>query len=93
MHPAAIVQSMLAAVAVRRRAALSLVRFMSLRKIYLQLGTFRMIAPLMIRDTICTASPTDLSWVVMVVEKPMSRIMTVENELTTPLGIALIVAN
>lgn len=32
MHPAAIVQSMLAAVAVRRRAALSLVRFMSLKE-------------------------------------------------------------
>lgn len=41
------------------------------------------------RATICTASPTDLSSVVFVVLKPMSRMMMVENELTTPLGIAL----
>jgi hypothetical protein len=48
-----------------------------------------MIAPLMIRAMICTASPTDLSWVVMVVLKPMSRMMIVEKEFTTPLGMAL----
>ena len=47
-------------------------------------------APLMISATICTASPTDLSSVVMVVLKPMSRMMIVEKELTTPLGIALL---
>lgn len=45
--------------------------------------------PPMKRATICTASPTDLSSVVFVVLKPMSRMMMVENELTTPLGIAL----
>lgn len=39
--------------------------------------------------TICTASPTDLSWVVSVVSNPISRMMTVEKELTTPLGMAL----
>lgn len=50
-----------------------------------------MIAPPMRRATICTASPTDLSWVVMVVSKPMSLMIIVEKEFTTPLGIALIV--
>lgn len=54
-----------------------------------QFGTLRMMLPPMIRATTCTASPTDLSSVVLVVLKPMSRIMTVENELTTPLGMAL----
>lgn len=48
-----------------------------------------MIEPPMISEIICTASPTDLSWVVFVVENPMSRMMIVEKELTTPLGIAL----
>jgi len=38
---------------------------------------------------IWTASPTDLSLVVMVVSKPISRMIIVENEFTTPLGIAL----
>lgn len=48
-----------------------------------------MMAPLMRRPIIWTASPTDLSSVVMVVEKPMSLMMIVEKEFTTPLGIAL----
>lgn len=63
---------MLATVAVKRR----------------ELGTLRMIAPPMMRPIIWMASPTDFNWVVMVVLKPISRIMTVENELTTPLGMA-----
>lgn len=54
-----------------------------------QLGTFRMKVPPMRSATICTASPTDLSCVVVVVSNPMSRMMTVEKELTTPLGMAL----
>lgn len=66
------VQIMLATVAVTRR----------------ELGTLRMIAPPMMRPMIWMASPTDFSWVVIVVLKPMSRIMMVEKELTTPLGIA-----
>lgn len=45
--------------------------------------------PPMSSATICTASPTDLSCVVVVVSNPMSRMMTVEKELTTPLGMAL----
>jgi hypothetical protein len=57
---------------------------------YVQLGTLRMIVPPIISATICTASPTDLSWVVLVVVKPISRMMIVEKELTTPFGMALI---
>lgn len=55
-----------------------------------QLRTFRIMAPLTIKATICTASPMDLSSVVIVVLKPISRMMIVEKELTTPLGIALV---
>lgn len=51
---------------------------------------FRIIAPLISNATICTASPTDLSSVVKVVVKPISRIMIVEKELMTPFGIALL---
>jgi hypothetical protein len=55
-----------------------------------QFGTFKITIPPIRREIICTASPTDLSLVVIVVSKPMSRIMMVEKELTTPLGMALI---
>jgi hypothetical protein len=48
-----------------------------------------MIAPLINKATIWTASPTDLSCVVIVVLKPISRMIIVEKEFTTPLGIAL----
>ena len=54
----------------------------------LLLGTFNVIVPPMTRATITTASPTDLSSVVLVVENPISSMMIVENELTTPFGIA-----
>ncbi len=67
------VQRMFAAVAVNSR----------------EFGTFNVIVPPMIKATICTASPTDLSSVVLVVENPRSLIMIVEKELTTPFGIAL----
>ena len=66
-----------------------LVMFTIVTKVDVQLGTFKIIVPPMISATICTASPTDLSCVVLVVLKPMSRIIIVENELTTPFGIAL----
>jgi hypothetical protein len=49
-----------------------------------------MMAPLINRATICTASPTDLSCVVIVVLKPMSRMIIVEKEFTTPFGMALL---
>jgi len=55
----------------------------------LQFGTLRMMAPLIRRPMTWVASPTDFSSVVLVVLKPISLIITVENELTTPLGIAL----
>lgn len=55
----------------------------------LQFGTLRMTDPPIISAIICTASPTDFSSVVLVVLKPISRMMIVENEFTTPLGIAL----
>lgn len=67
-----------------------LVMFTMVTKVNVQLGTFKIIVPPMISATICTASPTDLSCVVLVVLKPMSRIIMVENELTTPFGIALV---
>lgn len=74
---------------------------------YSQFRTFKVIAPPIMRATTCTASPTDLSSVVLVVENPynksqsvilylmmtfntMSSIIIVENELTTPFGIALL---
>lgn len=55
----------------------------------IQLGMFKMTVPPMSSAMICTASPTDLSCVVLVVLKPRSRMMIVENELTTPFGMAL----
>ena len=48
-----------------------------------------MIDPPISSAAICTASPTDLSCVVLVVLNPMSRMMMVENEFTTPFGMAL----
>jgi len=54
----------------------------------LLLGIFRVIVPPMTSAMITTASPTDLSSVVLVFENPMSSIMMVEKELTTPFGIA-----
>lgn len=53
-----------------------------------ELGTLSVIVPAMNKATTCTASPTDLSSVVFVVEKPMSLMITVENELRTPFGMA-----
>jgi hypothetical protein len=72
IHAAATVHMMLAAVAVSN----------------LLLGIFSVIAPPMTSAMIWTASPTDLSSVVLVVENPISSMMIVENELTTPFGIA-----
>lgn len=93
MQAADTVHRRLATVAVTKRASIVHVSKMAFKAIfrsnYAQLGTFRIKVPPMRSATICTASPTDLSWVVVVVSKPMSRIMTVEKELTTPLGIAL----
>lgn len=71
MHPAATVHKIFAAVAVSRR----------------EFGTFNVIIPPIIKATIKTASPTDLSSVVFVVVNPMSLMIIVENELMTPLGI------
>jgi len=56
----------------------------------LQFGTVKITVPPMSREMICTASPTDFSFVVIVVSKPMSRMIMVEKELTTPFGIALV---
>lgn len=55
----------------------------------LELGIFNVIIPPMSNATIWVASPTDFSSVVLVVEKPMSRMIIVEKEFTTPFGIAL----
>lgn len=63
--------------------------FATVAVISLDLGTFSVMVPPISSAMIWTASPTDLSSVVLVVEKPISRIMTVEKELTTPFGIAL----
>lgn len=72
MVAAQIVHKILASVAVANR----------------ELGTFKVIAPPINSDIMTMASPTDFISVVFAVLNPMSWIMTVENEFTTPLGIA-----
>lgn len=54
----------------------------------LEFGTFKVMVPPMINETTTTASPTDFNSVVFVVENPISSMIIVENELTTPFGIA-----
>lgn len=53
-----------------------------------ELGTFRVIVPAINNAITWTASPTDFSSVVFVVEKPMSLMITVEKEFRTPFGMA-----
>lgn len=72
MHAAQIMQSVFAVVATSSR----------------ELGTLSVIEPPIQRATTWTALPTEFSSVVLVVEKPRSRMMIVEKELTTPFGTA-----
>lgn len=51
-------------------------------------GIFSVIVPPITSAIMTTASPTDFSSVVLVFENPMSSIIIVEKELTTPFGIA-----
>lgn len=55
-----------------------------------ELGTLSVMIPPIRSEMTCTASPTDFNSVVLVVENPISRMITVEKELTTPFGIALV---
>lgn len=91
-HAAETVHRILATVAVNSRASYQSIHDHDLVAQvlhHLQFRTFRTMTPLMMSATICVASPTDFNSVVLVVENPISSMIMVEKELTTPFGIAL----